>query len=184
MRHGVRLALDWGQARIGVAACDPAGTLAHPLSTLDGSRTADAAAAVVELVAEHRPIEVVLGLPRRLAGDEGPAAAAVREVAAELVLALSGTGVPVRLVDERLSTVQASRGMRAAGRSARRQRDRIDQAAAVAILQHALDAERAQGAPPGEIVSPLVASPTKDRAAKARRRRRRTDAPGEEGPTL
>lgn len=176
IRPGVRLALDWGQARIGVAACDPDATVAYPVTTVPGGD--DAIAAVVALVQQLQPLEVVFGLPRRLAGDEGPAARALREVAGRLARELADLQVPVRLVDERLSTVQASRAMRAAGRSARAQRAHIDQAAAVAILEHALDTERATATPPGELLSA--------RAAKARTRKRDRPAPRDDrrGRTL
>lgn len=133
-REGVRLAVDWGQARIGVAACDPSGTLAYPVATLPSR--ADWIGAVTGLVAEYEPIEVLFGLPRNLAGQEGPAARNVRERAVELAAALS---VPVLLVDERLSTSAASRLLALAGRDTRKQRSIIDQAAAVAILEAALD---------------------------------------------
>ncbi len=148
LRPGARLALDWGQARIGVAACDRMGTLAYPVETLGpASDLAGVERRLRELVAEYEPIELVLGLPLHLKGTEGQTARAVRERAAWLADTL---GVPVRLVDERLSTVAASRGLRAAGRDARRQRGVIDQAAAVAILEQALDLERNTGRPPGE----------------------------------
>lgn len=146
MRTGVRLALDWGRARIGVAASDPNGILAHPVETVPAGPRALARIAV--LVAEYDPLEVVVGLPRNLAGAEGPAAAAVREVAAELAAALPG--VPIRLVDERLTTVAASRQLSSAGRNTRRQRSVIDQAAAVALLEQTLQHERTTGRPPGE----------------------------------
>lgn len=146
MRPGVRLALDWGAARIGVAACDPAGTLAHPVETVPAGP--DAIARIRALVAEYEPIEVVLGLPRTLAGTESYAAAAIRSAAADLAAALPG--LPLRLVDERLSTAAASRQLGQAGRSTRHQRRVIDQAAAVAILESALAQERATGEPPGE----------------------------------
>jgi len=157
LRPGVRLALDWGDARVGIAACDAGGVLAHPVTTVPaGAGVPAAVAAVVALVAEHAPLEVLFGLPRSLSGGEGPAAVKLRAVAAELATALAGaaTPAPVRLVDERLSTVTAARAMRSSGRTARQQRSRIDQAAAVAILEHALDGERATGRPPGELVSP------------------------------
>ncbi|MFZ0530759.1 MAG: Holliday junction resolvase RuvX, partial [Propionicimonas sp.] len=98
----------------------------------------------------HEPIEVVLGLPRNLAGADGPAALAIRQVAAELVPLLDG--VPLRLVDERLTTVTASRQLTSAGRNTRRQRSIIDQAAAVALLEQALAHERATGQPLGTTV--------------------------------
>lgn len=149
MRQGRRLALDWGKVRIGVAACDPAGLLAHPVTTLRADRDA-LAADLRELVAEYEPIEVVLGNPKALDGTEQVAAAAVREVAAWLQGILPG--LPIRLVDERLSTAAAVRGLRAAGRTSRQQRAVVDQAAAVQILFDALEAERLSGNPPGELL--------------------------------
>lgn len=149
MRIGVRLALDWGKARIGVAASDPGGILAHPVETVAAGPTA--LPRIKALVGEYEPLEVVLGLPRNLAGVEGPAAIAMREVAVSLVTALPG--VPIRLVDERLTTVSASRQLTSAGRNTRRQRSVIDQAAAVALLEQTLQHERTTGMPPGELVS-------------------------------
>lgn len=146
MRSGVRLALDWGGARIGVAACDPAGTLAYPVETVPAGPSA--LARVRALVEEYQPIELVLGFPRTLAGTESHAALAIRTVAAQLAAELPG--LPIRLVDERMSTAAAARQLGDAGRSARRQRRIIDQAAAVAILDSALAQERATGEPPGE----------------------------------
>lgn len=146
MRSGVRLALDWGATRIGVAACDPAGLLAYPVQTVAAGTSA--LDVLGRLVAEYRPIEVLVGLPRTLAGTEGQAAANVRAQA--VAFAAVVPGIPVRLVDERLTTVAASRRLQAAGRSTRRQRAVIDQAAAVALLEQALDHERATGRPLGE----------------------------------
>ena len=149
MRPGVRLALDWGTVRIGVAACDPAGTLAYPVGALAaGAGELDAVAA---LVAEYAPLEVVVGLPRTLSGAEGPAAVGAR--ARAVALAARVAPVPVRLADERLTTVTAARQLRAAGKRARQQRGLIDATAAVAILEHALAYERARGAAAGELVS-------------------------------
>ncbi len=148
MRRGVRLALDWGGARIGVAASDPEGILAHPVETVAAGP--GAIRRIADLVAEYEPIEVVLGLPRNLAGAEGPAALAVRQVAGELATGLPGT--PIRLVDERLTTVTAARRLSSAGRNARRQRSVIDQAAAVALLEETLQHERMTGRPPGELL--------------------------------
>ena len=147
MRGGVRLALDWGRARIGVAACDPAGILAHPVETV--ANDPRALARIAALVAEYEPIELVLGLPRTLAGTESHAAADIRVAAATLARACPG--LPLRLVDERLTTAAATRQLRSAGRDGRRQRRVIDQAAAVGILTSALDTERSTGVPPGEL---------------------------------
>ena len=141
LRPGARLALDWGQARIGVAACDPAGTLAYPVEAVPAGP--GAIARIVALVGEYEPIELVVGLPRSLSGGEGPAAATVRSQVAELVSVVAP--LPVRLVDERLTTVTAAQRLREGGRSAKKQRSRIDAAAAAAILEHALDSERHVG---------------------------------------
>lgn len=154
MRRGRRLAVDVGEARIGVASCDPDGLLATPVETVPGRDAPAARRRLAALVAEYQPIEVVVGLPRSLNGREGPAAARVRTFAEELARRVAP--VPVRLVDERLSTVTASRGMRASGVSARKGRAAVDQAAAVVILQSALEAERTSGRAPGECVEVVV----------------------------
>ncbi|MDQ1628917.1 MAG: putative pre6S rRNA nuclease [Actinomycetota bacterium] len=148
MRPGVRLGVDVGTVRVGVARCDPSGVLATPLTTL--RRGKGDLAALVELAVEHQVLEVVIGLPRTLAGREGSAAVAASDYA-ETVAARLPT-VTVRLVDERLSTVGAQRGLHASGVDTRRGRKVIDQAAAVVILQGALDAERATGTAPGRVV--------------------------------
>lgn len=151
-RIGVRLALDWGQARIGVAACDAHGTLAYPVETIAGASDLVAVGRRLRaLVAEYEPMEILLGLPRHLKGVEGAAAGGVREKAAWL--ASEFPTVSVRLIDERLTTVVASRQLRAAGRAAKGQRAVIDQVAAVAILEQALEVERNTGLPGGEPVT-------------------------------
>lgn len=148
MRTGVRLAIDWGRARIGVAACDPDAIMAFPVETV--AAQPDPWQRLRELVEHYRPIEIVLGLPRNLAGAEGPAAIAIREVSAQLAALVPG--VPIRLLDERLTTVTASRQLTGAGRNTKRQRSVIDQAAAVALLEEALHSERITGNAPGELV--------------------------------
>jgi len=140
--RGRRLGVDAGSVRVGVALCDPDGVLATPLRTVP--RDAEGGADVrtlVALVDEHDVVEVVVGLPRTLAGRVGPAALAARELATALAEVL-GERVPVVLADERLTTVVATRQLRASGRPGRRQRAVVDQAAAVAILQGWLDARR------------------------------------------
>jgi putative Holliday junction resolvase len=147
-RQGVRLALDWGDARIGVAACDPEGVLAYPVSTVPASATE--IADLLAVIGEYEPIEVYVGFPRSLSGGEGPAAVKARERAARLAAAVE---VAVRLVDERLTTVTASQRLSQAGKRAKEQRLLIDAAAAVSILEHALAFEHSQGQSPGELVS-------------------------------
>lgn len=148
MRRGVRLGLDPGDARIGVARSDGAGMLATPVETV--RRGKGDVRRLGQLVAEHEAVEVVVGLPRSLSGGEGPAAVKVRDFAARLARRVAP--VPVRLVDERLTTVSAEAMLRDRGRSGQDRRSVVDMAAAVVILQHALDSERATGQPPGEIV--------------------------------
>jgi putative Holliday junction resolvase len=139
-----------------VARCDPDGILAVPVATLARSPQGTDLDSLVELVAEHDPLELVVGLPLGLDGREGAAAQAARDYAAALVerLGAAGRTVPVRLVDERLTTTAATRGLQAAGRDARSARGVVDQAAAVIIVQHAVDAERATGTPPGVLLEP------------------------------
>lgn len=148
MRRGVRLGLDPGDARIGVARSDGAGMLATPVETV--RRGKGDVRRLGQLVTEHEAVEVVVGLPRSLSGGEGPAAVKVRDFAARLARRVAP--VPVRLVDERLTTVSAEAMLRDRGRSGQDRRSVVDMAAAVVILQHALDSERATGQPPGEIV--------------------------------
>ncbi|MEU0314673.1 Holliday junction resolvase RuvX [Nocardioides sp. NPDC006273] len=152
MRHGVRLGLDPGDARIGVARSDPTGFLATPLETVKKGRgdLARLQAIVAEIAEESTMLEVVVGLPRSLKGGENPATAKVRDFAASLARRVAP--VPVRLIDERLTTVSAEAMLRDRGRKGQDRRAVVDMAAAVVILQHALDSERASGAAPGEIV--------------------------------
>ncbi|MFE3092967.1 Holliday junction resolvase RuvX [Streptomyces sp. NPDC059248] len=154
MRRGRRLAIDVGDARIGVASCDPDGVLATPVETVPGRDVPAAHRRLRALVGEYEPLEVVVGLPRSLSGREGPAAGKARTFARELARGIAP--VPVRLVDERMTTVTAGQGLRAAGVTAKKGRSFIDQAAAVVILQNALESERASGAPPGESVEGIV----------------------------
>jgi putative holliday junction resolvase len=148
VRPGVRLGIDVGTVRVGVAASDPAGLLASPVETLP--RGQGDVERIAELVRQRVAVEVVVGLPRSLSGREGSAAAGARAYARELAARLAP--VPVRLADERLSTVAATRALREAGVRGARSRRVVDQAAAVVILQDALDAERSTGEPAGPSV--------------------------------
>ncbi|MET9802054.1 Holliday junction resolvase RuvX [Streptomyces sp. NPDC006368] len=154
MRRGRRLAIDVGDARIGVASCDPDGVLATPVETVPGRDVPAAHRRLKQIAEEYEPIEIVVGLPRSLSGGEGPAAAKVRAFVQEL--ARSVAPVPVRLVDERMTTVTASQGLRASGVKSKKGRSVIDQAAAVIILQNALESERVSGNPPGESVEVVI----------------------------
>jgi putative holliday junction resolvase len=144
-RTGRRLGIDVGSVRVGVALSDPSGVLATPLTTVprDVAGGSDLCT-IAALVAEHEAVGVVVGLPRTLAGTEGPAAVAARAFADALgaVLASGGGAVPIELSDERLTTVVATRQLRQRGVPGRKQRALVDQAAAVAILQGWLDAGR------------------------------------------
>jgi putative holliday junction resolvase len=148
VRPGVRLGVDVGTVRIGVASCDPAGVIATPVETV--RRGAGDLARIGALALEHGAVEVVVGLPVSLSGAHGKAAQSAVAFAEQLAPQLV---VAVRLVDERLSTVDATRTLRESGLGGKRQRAVIDQAAAVIILQSALDAERSTGTPPGVVLA-------------------------------
>jgi putative pre-16S rRNA nuclease len=145
----VRLAVDVGSVRVGVARSDPSGLLASPLEVIPHGR--GDLDRLAELVAGHEALEVIVGLPTTLSGREGPAAAAAREVASALAARIAP--VPVRLVDERFTTTTAHAVLRQGGKDSRARRGIVDQAAAAVLLQAALDAERATGRPPGEPVA-------------------------------
>ncbi|WP_206302915.1 MULTISPECIES: Holliday junction resolvase RuvX [Streptomyces] len=154
MRRGRRLAIDVGDARIGVASCDPDGILATPVETVPGRDVPAAQRRLKQLVEEYEPIEIVVGLPRSLNGREGPAAAKIRVFTQDLARMVAP--ISVRLVDERMTTVTASQGLRASGVKSKKGRSVIDQAAAVIILQQALESERASGKAPGEGVEVVI----------------------------
>jgi putative Holliday junction resolvase len=134
-----------GSVRIGVACSDPDAILATPVETVRRDRSGKHLRRLAALAAEFEAVEVVVGLPRTLADRTGPSAIDAIELAEKLAERIAPT--PVRLADERLTTVAAQRSLRAAGVRAREQRAVIDQAAAVAILQSWLDQRR--GAPTG-----------------------------------
>lgn len=151
MVNGVRLALDVGSVRIGVAKCDAEGLLATPLVTITSGP--DAVNEIYELVQEFDAKCVYVGKPISLAGKDTASTMAALDFASLLAKQLENDAVTVRLIDERLSTVSAQRGMHEAGRTVKQSRDAIDQAAAVVILEHALATERNVGNFVGEEVS-------------------------------
>lgn len=150
VRSGVRLGVDVGSVRVGVAASDSTGTLASPLTVLQRRRDGSDVDELAALVGEREVIEIVVGMPRSLSGRQGVSADAARQYAG--AIAQKVAPLPVRLVDERLSTVTAQRGLQSAGETVKSSRARIDAAAAAVILQAALDGERATGEPVGELV--------------------------------
>lgn len=149
MRSGVRVGVDVGKARIGIARTDFHGMLATPVETVprgDGD-----IARILAIVAEVDATEIVVGLPLSMSGGHTPSTDDAEEFARRLVAA---GDLPVRMVDERLSTVSAQSALRASGRTTKNSRSVIDQVAAVIIMQHALDFERSAGRPPGVVVDP------------------------------
>ncbi|ALE92225.1 Holliday junction resolvase [Arthrobacter alpinus] len=153
--YGVKLGVDVGMVRVGLATCDREGILATPVKTLsrDAKKNSDIRVVVKE-TRERNAVEVFVGLPRTLKGAEKASAEMARSYAALLVVAMEEAGlqVPVRLIDERLTTVSAHQALHAAGLGSREHRKVIDQVAAVGILQQAIDMQKARNANVGELV--------------------------------
>ncbi len=146
--RGVRVGVDVGSVRVGIAASDPDGILAVPVTTLKRDRQKNSDIDdLVGIVRDRQAVEVVVGLPRQLSGQEGRAVQLVREYAD--VLSVRIAPVPVRFVDERLTTVAAHRRMAERGVRSRARRGLVDQEAAVQILQNDLDSRRRSGGAPG-----------------------------------
>ncbi len=146
VRPGVRLGVDVGKVRVGIAKTDPHGILATPLETVSRE---DFLSRIVSLAAEYNAIEVVVGRPLGLSGNPTPSTQDAEQAARDAAALID---IPVRLVDERLSTTQASAGLRESGHNSRTQRQIIDQAAAVIILQHSLESETRSGVAAGDVV--------------------------------
>ena len=158
MRSGVRVGIDVGKVRIGVARSDLHGMLATPVETV--ARGAGDLVRLRAILDELEAFEVIVGLPLAMSGQR----TASTEDAATFAEQLAAVaGVPVRMVDERLTTVSAGAALRSSGRNSKQGRPVIDQVAAVIILQHALDYERSRENPAGFVVEPPEGStPTKD----------------------
>ncbi len=153
MRRGVRLGVDVGSVRVGLAASDPSGMLASPVETLPrDERGGSDLHEIARQVTDREALEVIVGHPVQLDGRTGTAAGLARGYAEALARLVAP--VAVRLVDERLSTVTAHQQLHQAGVKGRGHRRVIDQVAAVVVLQNALDAERASGRVPGIVVVP------------------------------
>lgn len=144
MRTGVRLACDVGKARIGIARSDPRGVLAVPLDAVKAGE--NSALLVRDIAIEYEAIEIIVGLPISMSGALGPAAEYTQAWVDQLIAV---TEIPIRLHDERLTTVQAQRGLHEAGRTTKSSRAVIDSASAVVLLQTCLDSERSSGLPVG-----------------------------------
>jgi putative Holliday junction resolvase len=148
-RRGVRLGIDVGRARVGVARCDADGLLAVPVETVP--RDEATVARISAIATEYDAFEILVGLPISLSGGETASTDDARTVAADIARVI---GRPVRLVDERLSTVSAHAALRSSGRSQRSSRKLVDQIAAVVLLQQAIDVEKSTGNPAGVLLDP------------------------------
>ena len=166
--HGVKLGVDVGTVRVGVAVCDRDGILATPLRTLDRNAKKNSDVRILAALAEELgAVEIIVGLPRTLKGEEHASARMATDYAQILASRLReiGAEVPVRLVDERLSTVSAHRHLHEAGMSSRNHRKVVDQVAAAGILQHAIDMQKARGTEIGiRVYADATPGPTGDGA--------------------
>jgi len=154
--QGIKLGVDVGTVRVGVALCDPDGILATPYKTLDRNPKKNSDVRVIAaLVEELGAVQVIVGLPRTMKGEEHASARMATDYAELLAGELEGRGldVPVCLVDERLSSVTAHRNLHEAGMSSRNHRKVVDQVAAAGILQHAIDMQKARGTDVGSRVN-------------------------------
>jgi len=154
--QGIKLGVDVGTVRVGVAICDRDSILATPYKTLDRNAKKNSDVRVIaNLVQELGAVQVIVGLPRTMKGEERASAKMATDYALLLAdeLAARGLAVPVNLVDERLSSVTAHRNLHEAGMSGRNHRKVVDQVAAAGILQHAIDMQKARGADVGSRVT-------------------------------
>jgi putative Holliday junction resolvase len=161
--QGVKLGIDVGTVRVGVAICDRDSILATPYKTLDRNPKRNSDIRVIaNLVQELGAVQVIVGLPRTMKGEEHTSARMATEYAVLLAAELQArsVAVPVNLVDERLSSVTAHRNLHEAGMSSRNHRKVVDQVAAAGILQHALDMQKARGTDVGRRVT--APSPSED----------------------
>ena len=154
MRTGRRLAVDVGKVRIGLAICDSEAILSSPLAAVARlSSASDTVASIAELADVHGVIEVYVGDPLSLSGKETASTNDARLIASELSKAIA---VPVRMIDERLTTVTATAKLRASGVSAKDSKSIIDSASAVEILETALSFEKSSGLAREHLVSDSV----------------------------
>jgi putative Holliday junction resolvase len=143
MKPGRRIAFDFGDVRIGVAVTDPSGILSTPLIFLENSEES-LFGNMSSLYEEYQPIYTAIGFPSHLSGGESQKSKSVSDFAAKVS---EITENPIYFIDERLTTVSASRTLREAGLNSKTSKSEIDSMAAVAILDSALNQERIQGEP-------------------------------------
>jgi putative holliday junction resolvase len=146
VREGVRLAVDVGKVRVGVARSDREGLMALPVATVPRDV---ALQEIALLVTQWQPLEIIVGLPLGMSGEHTASTRDALEFAEQLVQAELS---PVRMVDERLSTVSATSALHASGKATKKHRPLVDQVAAVILLQHTLDSERSQGVAVGTLL--------------------------------
>jgi len=133
------LAVDPGSRRVGLAISDPTGTIAQPLATVPAEPRSTLPARLAEAARRHEVTRIVVGLPRRMDGSDGPEAKAARQLAVELRRA---SGMPVELEDERLTTAAAERSLIAGGVRREKRRATVDRVAATLLLQSHLDRKK------------------------------------------
>lgn len=153
----MRLGIDVGRARVGVARSDFHGVLATPVETVTRSATGESDVnRILEIASELDAFEFVVGLPLSLSGGSTPSTADAEDFAVRCLRAAEAANhaISVRMIDERLTTVSAQSALHRTGRNTKNSRPVIDQVAAVILLQHALDSERSSGRPPGSVVDP------------------------------
>ena len=138
MLRGRRIAFDYGDVRIGVAVSDPDSILCSPLTTLNATEK-NLDNQLSQIIAEHEPVQIFVGRPALLSGADGTASEKAHLFADRL---RAITDIPIHLVDERMSTISAARNLRDSGKTAKDSKNSIDMAAAVAILEFALDLEK------------------------------------------
>jgi len=138
MQRGRRIAFDYGDVRIGVAVSDPDSILSSPLTTLRATEK-NLSSQISQIIVEVEPVTIYVGRPALLSGNDG---VATEKANAFVQLLRSITEVPIEMIDERMSTINAARNLRDAGRNAKESKEAIDMAAAVAILDFAIDIEK------------------------------------------
>jgi putative Holliday junction resolvase len=153
VRPGIRLGVDVGTVRIGVSRSDLHGMLASPVETVARASDGTDVRRLLQIASDVEALEIIVGLPLALSGRQ---TASTDDALAFADTLASRTQLPVRLVDERLSTVSAHAALRSSGKRTKQSRPVVDQVAATIILQHALDVERTSQKPPGTLVTPNI----------------------------